>query len=342
MLKLRRGTVVASEGGGRVQRFTVRLEGGEERSAIAYPELTGLVAAGDEVGINVAAQDLGLGSGGFDILHAGPLPGEEPAVAVEHVMKLNYTSLQHGVAPVEEGLEQLERPLAMPVGVLALHGQLPPAAFALGGRRVGYVQSTGGALPGALSDVVAELIDRGLVCDHVTAGASFGGGREAITVEGALHAGARRLGWDGALVGPGPGMLGSASALGHGGLAALSNAHAALSLGCPVVIAPRLSSGDPRDRHHGVSHHTVTVLELLLAPVEVAVPADAAADLPQALAGSDHIAVEVDVAGMLDEYLKSGLPATTMGRGVEEDRDFCLAAIEGGAALEKRIDGGAV
>src|SRR6185312_1711947 len=156
---------------------------------------------------------------------------------------------------------------------------------------------------------------------HVTAGASFGGGREAITVEGALDAGARRLGWDGAVVGPGPGILGSASALGHGGLSALSNAHAALALGCPVVVAPRLSSGDPRDRHRGVSHHTATVLDLLLAPVEVAVPRGTDADLGRLLAGSDHVAVEVDVAGLLDEYVKSGLPAKTMGRGVEEDRD---------------------
>ncbi len=79
-------------------------------------------------------------------------------------MKLNYTSLQHAVSPVEEGLERLERPLAMPVGVLALHGQLPCAAFAIAARargaRVGYVQTGGGALPGALSDVVDELLGR--------------------------------------------------------------------------------------------------------------------------------------------------------------------------------------
>jgi hypothetical protein len=340
MLRLRRGTVVTAEAGSRVQRFTVRLDDGEERRAISYPQLTGAVQPGDDVVVNTAAQDLGLGSGGFDILHLGPLPaaGEDGEV---HVMKLNYTSLQHAVAPVEDGLEQLDRPLAMPVGVLALHGQLPPAAFALGGRRVGYVQTAGGALPGPLSEVAAELLERGLICDHVTAGASFGGGRDAITVEGALDAGARRYGWDGALVGPGPGILGSASALGHGGLSALSNAHAALALGCPVVVAPRLSSGDPRARHRGVSHHTATVLDLLLAPVEVAVPRGADADVVPLLAGSDHVAVEVDVAGLLDEYVKSGLPAKTMGRGVEEDRDFFLAGLAGGAALAMRIDGGA-
>ena len=37
--------------------------------AIAYPRLTGPVEAGDEVVVNVEARDLGLGSGGFDIVH---------------------------------------------------------------------------------------------------------------------------------------------------------------------------------------------------------------------------------------------------------------------------------
>ena len=158
------------------------------------PWLTGGVAVGDEVVVNVEARDLGLGSGGFDVVHVNlsRLPSGERRDA--HVMKLNYTSLQHAVRPVEEGLERLERPLGMPVGVLALHGQLACAAFAASfGRpalRCGYVQIAGGALPGPLSDTVAELLERGLLCDHVTVAPCFGGGHEAITVEGALHAAA--------------------------------------------------------------------------------------------------------------------------------------------------------
>ena len=37
---------------------------------VAYPRLTGPVALGDEVLVNVQARELGLGSGGFDVLHA--------------------------------------------------------------------------------------------------------------------------------------------------------------------------------------------------------------------------------------------------------------------------------
>ena len=65
-----------------------------------------------------------------------------------------------------------------------------------------------------------------------------------------------RLGWDVVLVGPGPGIIGSDSEFGHGGMAALDSAHAALALGLPTLLSPRLSSSDPRERHVGLSHHT--------------------------------------------------------------------------------------
>src|SRR6185503_12696195 len=195
--------------------------------------------------------------------------------------------------------------------------------------------------PGALSDTVSGLLDRGLLAGHVTAGPAHGGALEAVTVEGAIDAGARALGWDCAIVGPGPGILGSASALGHGGIAALANAHAALSLGCVVTVVPRLSSGDPRERHRGLSHHTETVLDLVLRPVRVAVPAGvslpAGAGLERAIAHGDHDGAHVDVSELVDPYLSSGLEARTMGRSFEEDRDFFLAALAGGAALAETI-----
>jgi hypothetical protein len=75
--------------------------------------------------------------------------------------------------------------------------------------------------------------------------------------------------------------------------------------------------------------------------VEVAVPKGTPGEILTTLAGTHHELVEVDVDGLLGEYLKGGLPATTMGRGVDEDRDFFLAGLAGGAALAKRIDGGA-
>jgi hypothetical protein len=338
-LELRRGTVVAIGPGGEV---TVELGAGERRRAMSFEGMTGPIAVGDDVVVNVAAVDLALGSGGFDIVHVNLTRGldgtGEPGA---HVMKLNYTSLQHAVHPVEEQAAE-GRPdvRGKPVAVIALHGQLPCVAWAahasLPGARIGYVQSAGGALPGTMSRVVRELLESGLLAGHVTAGPAFGGEHEAISVAGGLHAGLTALGWDGAIVGPGPGILGSATALGHGGLAALDNVHAALSLGATALVVPRMSSGDPRERHRGLSHHTRTVLELMLRPALVAMPPDSGAASAEPLPGEHEARTgEADLAG----YLASGLPARTMGRGPDEDALFFEASLAGGSVLAEVIAG---
>jgi hypothetical protein len=304
----------------------------------------GSCAAGDEVIVNVEARDLQLGSGGFDVVHVNltrGLDGEGTAGA--HVMKLNYTSLQHAVLPVEG--EALRTPLRRPAAVFSLHGQLAPLAWALAnarpGTRAGYVQTAGGALPGALSGTVTELLERGLLVDHTTAGAAYGGPREAITTPGAIHDGLAERGWDVALVGPGPGILGSGSALGHGGIVALDSAHAALALGCPTLLVARMSSGDERERHRGLSHHTRTVLDLLLRPVTVAVPAPATGEALADLDAAQRALEPVRQAGHavrtlaveLEAYRASGLPTRTMGRSLDKDRLFFAAALAAGAAL---------
>ena len=71
VLKLRRGRVVSIEDGQRAgdRALTVELRRRDAAPAIAYPGLTGAVEPGDEVIVNVEARDLGLGSGGFDIVH---------------------------------------------------------------------------------------------------------------------------------------------------------------------------------------------------------------------------------------------------------------------------------
>jgi hypothetical protein len=291
-LALRRGVVVSAE--------PLEVEvAGERRRAWADTSLLGEMREGDEVVVNVAALDLGLGSGGFDVVHVNLTRGlEGGAEGDEHVMKLNYTSLQHPVEPVERGLVgsgaqqrcdlcapegQKVAPLSAatpPVLVLPLHGHLAPAAWAAAqarpGLRVGYVQTGGGALPGSLSRDV--------------------------------------------------------------GIAALDNAHAALSLGLPTIVSPRLSSADPRARHRGLSHHTQTVLELALGPVDVAVPdtdelpeaGEAIASLTEA-AGSRHRLRPVPID--LSAYAASGLPTKTMGRDLSDDPLFFAAALAAGRLL---------
>ncbi len=206
------------------------------------------------------------------------------------------------------------------------------------------------------------LRERGLLAGHVTAGAAFGGEGEAITTAGALHHGLRELGWDAAVCGPGPGIVGSSSPLGHGGMVALDSAHVALALGCPTLLVARMSSGDARERHRGISHHTLTVLDLLLEPVTVALPAgmrspvgaDLRAGLGAVFGGAmpsrptdERAGLAIDVERParitrhdwrratvdLPAYAASGLPAETMGRGIAADPLFFGAALAGGTAL---------
>jgi uncharacterized protein DUF3866 len=375
MLKLRRATVVEADGPeldsldrgalqrGREQQLVVQLseqDGASRRAAIADVGLLGRAEVGDELIVNVEALDLGLGSGGFDVVHVNltrGLAGDGEAEA--GVMKLNYTSLQHAVVPVED--ERLALPLQRPVAVLALHGQLAAVAWAFAQRepagRLGYVQTEGGALPGGHSRTVRELRERGLLAGHLTAGAAFGGEGEAITTAGALHHGLRALGWNAAVCGPGPGIVGSSSPLGHGGMSALDSAHVSLALGCPTLLVARMSSGDDRVRHRGISHHTLTVLDLLLEPVTVALPAGmrspVGADLRAglgavfggAMAGRPALALDVErpvritrhdwrrAAVELPAYAASGLSGVTMGRRLVEDPLFFGAALAGGTAL---------
>jgi hypothetical protein len=346
MLKLRRGKVVSTD------PLRVVVEG-DERPAWADRSMVGEIERGDEVIVNAEALDLGLGSGGFDLVHANLTRGLLAEGGREaHVMKLNYTSLQHPVEPVERPVESRSPPRA-PVLVLPLHGHLAPAAWAAAQARpglgVGYVQTPGGALPGAMSRDVAELRSCGLLTGHVTAGATYGGEAEAISVVGALDAALGRLGWDAVVAGPGPGIIGSDTRYGHGGMAALDTAHAALALRLPTLVSPRLSAADPRSRHRGLSHHTAMVLELALAPVQVPVPEVEASEWPTP-EGSTGPGPE---PGMLDElreacgdrhdlvvqpvdlegYSRSGLPARTMGREIGEDPLFFAAALAAGRAL---------
>jgi len=153
----------------------------------------------------------------------------------------------------------------------------------------------------------------------------------------------RALGCEAVLVGPGPGIIGSNSEFGHGGIAALESAHAALALRLPTILSPRLSSSDPRERHLHLSHHSFTVLEHLLGEVDVAIPdvdlpgsEEVAGYLAQASSGRHRLhRLPVDLAA----YEASGLPSRTMGRDLSDDPLFFAAPLAAGAFLARSLAG---
>lgn len=302
---------------GRVSAITeqhdelVRLEV-DGLACVAYPSLTGPVELDDEVLVNVQARELELGSGGFDVLYANltrglDLPAEEGA----HVMVLPYTPLQHARLHVEETGELEEELSGMPVVCCSLHSQVAPVCAALVGLRVAYVQLAGGGLPVSLSDTLRVLRERGLVTTTAAVAPCFDADVQCVSVASALAW--ARQGHDLAVCAIGPGIVGTGTRYGHGGLPAAEAANAALSLGGVPVVAVRASSADTRPRHRGISHHTDAILSLVRgAPV---VP----------LQGDDW-----------REHCE-GLPLSHMGRGPDDDPDFFGSAYAAGAAARELV-----
>jgi hypothetical protein len=232
---------------------------------------------------------------------------------------------------VEEAFAESGEPKTlggMPVVCCSLHSQVAPVCAALGrDLAVAYVQLPGGALPVQLSDTVRALRREGFIGTTVAVGACFGAELAAVSTASGLLA-AAGAGMDAAVCAIGPGVVGTASTFGHGGLAAAEAANAASALGGRPVLAARVSGGDARTRHRGLSHHTLAVLELVREPIAVAWPEglDVAEELE---------AVElVDASGWREAC--AGFPLAHMGRGPDDDPWFFAAAYGAGLLARKR------
>jgi hypothetical protein len=319
MLTLRRGRVTAV-----VERVEglCRLEV-DGVPCVAYPRLTGPVALGDDVIVNTQGRELELGSGGFDVLYANLTRGLDLAAESDaHVMKLPYTPAQSARRHAEEGRTLPDTLAGLPVVCCSLHSQVAPVCAGIGQQaRVAYVQLAGGALPVSLSDTLRALRERGYVETSIAAGACLDGDVECVSAASALLW-AFAEGFDVVVCAIGPGIAGTGSTFGHGGLAAADAANAAHALNGTPILALRASEGDPRERHQGVSHHAQAVLALCLG--DVIAPWPEGYDAPPWLESR----VGVDVSGWKEAC--AGLPLAHMGRGPDEDPLFFAAAFAAG------------
>jgi Protein of unknown function (DUF3866) len=327
-LGLRRGRVTAIV---EQHEGLVRLEV-DGSPCVAYPRLTGPIEVGDDVLVNVQARELRLGSGGYDVLHANltrglGLEAEDGA----HVVKLPYTPLQFATVHGEERGEPAERLDGMPVVACSLHSQVAPVCAALRGLRVAYMQLPGGALPVELSDSTRELKARGLLELTLGVDACFGGDVDCVNVYSALAL-ARAIGTDVAVSGIGPGIVGTGTRLGHGGMAAAQALSATLELGGEAVLALRLSEGDPRPRHRGLSHHTHAVLSLWGGSYHLPWPKGCPIDHPVT-----EGATEIDVSRWRDDC--AGLTLEHMGRGPDDDPWFFASAYAAGTLARRLVPG---
>ena len=342
--------------------------------ALAYPSLVGVPGVGERVLLNVTALARGLGTGGYALVVAptGPLPPDPPP-SPGHLVKARYTPLQTMVLGVDDQesehhdtLRDADDLAGLPVVVADLHSALPAIVAgarlgaALNGRpapRVAYLMTDGGALPAGFSRTVAALADAGWIEACITIGQAFGGDLEAVTVQTGLLAARLVVGADLVVVAQGPGNLGTGTRWGFSGVAAGEAINAAAVLGGRPVASLRVSGADARERHRGVSHHSLTAYgRVALVPADVVVPVFASAstlgprgsDGTRALAARSlealgrrireqaltlvapcgrHRLVEVDAGEHLLAAL-AGAPVqlSTMGRGLAGDPAAFLAA----------------
>ncbi|MFV0315572.1 MAG: DUF3866 family protein [Microthrixaceae bacterium] len=313
-----------------LQRFGVRMPDGSPARAYALTELVGTAEVGDLVVCNTTAVDRSLGTGGWHIVHWNTSRAELDLAGPDHIMKLRYTSLQADVGTSEliHGTEA-DAPLdERPVVVCTVHSQMAMVALGFAqvapGARLAYVMTDGAALPLALSDLVAQLVDRKLLVGTVTAGHAFGGDLEAVTPASALGLAAHVLRADAIVVCMGPGVVGTGTAMGTTAIEAAGLLDTARHRGGRPVLCCRFSEGDSRPRHLGLSHHVTSVLELTDSIPAVAAIPTGAADLPGV---EPHDVERADVRALLDHH---GLEVTTMGRRFEQDRVFFEAATAAG------------
>lgn len=334
-----------------LQRAEVDLGDGPER-AYVLTQLTGRVDAGDPVVVNTTAVELGLGTGGWHVVHWNLARDEWNERGPGHIIKGRYTSLQADVGSTEEHLEALaeaESIDGMPVVAAALHSQVPAVAVAVRAAapdaRIVYVMTDGAGLPLALSDLVAGLRARGLIDATVTYGHAFGGDYEAVSVFSALVVARRVAGADVAIVAMGPGIVGTNTRLGFSGLEVGPILDAAVALGGVPVACLRISFADPRSRHFGLSHHSATALRLatrsrVVVPVPVVGGAHEArirADLGVAGIGDRHDIVDVEPPDVIGLFAHHGLEVVSMGRPAAADPVMFQAAAAAGAVAAGRI-----
>jgi hypothetical protein len=316
---------------------------GERAHAVCYPALSGPVRRGDRVVLNTTAVELGLGTGGVHFVMAVEGGPDTEAVGPGHLMKARYTPVQVQVEAAEEGSHPSEEGGAgdlegVPVVWIPLHSMLGPAvggARAAGAGRVVYVMTDHAALPAAFSRSLHQLRGRGLVDAVVTSGQAFGGDLEAVSVFSGLLAAKGTQGADVIVVGDGPGSAGTATAWGASSLDSAMSLNAVGVLNGRPVAALRVSFADLRPRHRGVSHHSLTALrKVVLVPAHVAVPVvedeERRLILWEALRAAKleerHQLVEATGQPALELLADAGIRPESMGRGVEDDPEFFLAA----------------
>jgi len=340
-----------------VQYLRVRTDTGI-RNALNYLALNGRLQPSDRVLLNTTATTLQLGTGGYDFVVAScserTAPSDAPPTPDKEglLMRLRYTPSQFAAPAAENRYpDALEGTLeGMPVVAILLHSHLAPVVgamrYARPDARIVYVMTDSASLGLGFSETVSQLKAMGWLAGTVTIGQAFGGDLEAVNLYSGLLLARHALGADLVVVGQGPGNLGTGTRWGFSGIDQGLALNAIGTLEGLPIAALRLSFGDARERHQGVSHHSLTVLSrvaLVRCHVPVPLLPDEQRERVQvALSGAGiperHTLHLIDANDAFEWLCRQSVPLATMGRDWEAERAYFLAGCAAGllAALHLR------
>lgn len=325
---------------------------GKKSKGVNYKSLTGDVNVGDKVILNTTAVDLSLGTGGQHFVIHNEKNTSQDIEGNGHIMKLRYTPMQFKCLATEEqdspyhdninSFTSLDKKVFI---VGTLHSMLAPIAATIKhlrpDLRINYIMTDSGALPIQFSKTVKYLKEKEIIDNTITVGHSFGGDFECINVYTGIVTAKEVLDSDITIITMGPGIVGSGTKYGFSGIEQGYIIDAINALGGTSIVVPRISFRDSRNRHMGMSHHSITVLdEIIQTKTNVILPK---LDLEKEefienQIESTKIRTKHDITYQDGSFIKEALDhynlkITTMGRGYEEDKEFftTLGAIGKGA-----------
>ncbi|MDR7856160.1 DUF3866 family protein [Tissierella sp.] len=317
---------------------------GHISKAVNYKDISGNICINDKVILNTTGVDLNLGTGGYHFVMFNFSNESRNLEGPGHIMKLRYTPYQmkclvaeEEVSPYHEVFNEfksLENHICI---VATLHSMLAPISAMIkylnSNININYIMTDGGALPLHFSNTVSELKEKGIINNTITIGHAFGGDLECINIYTGLIAAKEILKGNVTIISMGPGIVGSGTKYGFTGVEQGSIIDAINNLGGRAVAVPRISFSDNRHRHRGISHHTMTILSEMtntkaycvfpyLEEAKVKFITD---QIELSNIGQKHSVVFQDGEEILDAMNKYNLKTTSMGRTIEDDKEYFTA-----------------
>ena len=331
--------------------------GGVIFKAVNYDNLTGSIEIDDNVILNTTAVDLSLGTGGYHFVLFNYSNESRTIEGEGHIMKLRYTPYQLKCLTAEEEVSQyhdlfndfdnLNKKIFI---VGTLHSMLAPLASMIKWLnptlRINYLMTDGGALPLQFSNTVRELKEKDIIDKTISIGHAFGGDLECVNIYTGLIASSEILDSDVTIITMGPGIVGTGTKFGFSGIEQGYYIDAVNNLNGTPFIVPRISFKDSRERHRGISHHTLTVLTKVCNTNGKLIIPNLKEDK------NEIIKKQLEESKLLDRYeiiKEEGMDVvealsyfnqnvTTMGRGLKEDLDYFVTLGAVGRSVVKHLN----